>query len=77
MNRILTNLLLIPLAATAFYAFAADAPESGTNSINGLVRFTNADAGILARLGPAVTGLICGSGTNRTGTTRFDQVLLD
>lgn len=51
MNRILTHLLLIPLAATAFCASAADVPESGTNAINGVVRFTNADAAILARLG--------------------------
>ncbi len=32
--------------------FAADPPEAGTNTIHGIIQFINADAGILARLGP-------------------------
>ena len=36
----------------ALTATAADLPPSGTNTISGVVRFTNADADILARLGP-------------------------
>ena len=47
------SILLLCLAClTAMTAAAADLPPSGTNTIFGLVRFVNADADILARLGP-------------------------
>ena len=40
------------LAALALNTFAQDLPQSGTNTISGLVRFVNTDPDILARLGP-------------------------
>jgi hypothetical protein len=46
---------LLPLALACLATFpvvAVDPPPSGTNTISGVVRFTNADADILARLGP-------------------------
>jgi hypothetical protein len=52
MKQILTPLMLAMLAALASSAPAADLPVPGTNRINGVVRFTNADSEILALLGP-------------------------
>src|SRR5262245_7956960 len=52
MKTILTSLVLAALAGFSLAALAADLPQSGTNRINGTVRFTNADGDILARLGP-------------------------
>jgi hypothetical protein len=52
MNYSLTLLLLAALAAFAPITRAVDPPPSGTNTLAGLVRFTNADPDILARLGP-------------------------
>lgn len=48
------RLLQLPplLLLTALAAPAADAPPAGTNTLSGLVRLTNADPDILARLGP-------------------------
>src|SRR5436190_1223509 len=52
MKQILTPLMLALLAALASSVPAADLPVPGTNRISGVVRFTNADADILALLGP-------------------------
>lgn len=40
------------LAGLAWCAPAASLPDSGTNTLQGTLRFANTDAGILARLGP-------------------------
>ena len=55
MKTRLLHLLTVYLAlASAVFsaAFAADLPRSQTNSIHGVVRFSNADPAIRARLGP-------------------------
>ena len=45
-------LLFLLSSLSALTAFAADLPPSGTNTIQGVVQFANADPDILARLGP-------------------------
>ena len=50
-HRFLLPLLFACLAAQT--AGAADLPPPGTNTISGVVRFTNADTDILDRLGPS------------------------
>lgn len=50
--RRLALLCLSAFALSVIAALAAEAPPSGTNVIQGVVRFTNADTNILARLGP-------------------------
>jgi hypothetical protein len=52
-TKLKLHLLFLALAAAGLLpAFAADLPPSGTNTIQGLVQFANADPDILARLGP-------------------------
>lgn len=48
----LSILSAIILASRVLLAAPAEPPPSGTNSISGTIRFTNADTDILARLGP-------------------------
>jgi hypothetical protein len=52
MKKTLICLTLASVVGFAHLATAADVPPSGTNAINGLVRFVNTDPDILARLGP-------------------------
>ena len=46
------SIALTVLAGLALTASGQNLPQSGTNTISGLVRFVNTDADILARLGP-------------------------
>ena len=52
MKKMLDSLTRSAWFGLALTAAAADLPPSGTNTIQGLVQFVNADADILARLGP-------------------------